>query len=349
MPFGEANQISKTLDEILEMPSPKFRDYDELKNSPVENERKLWKEFDKLEKDNPELFELARKFEGIPRQNSTHASGILITPTPVNDNIPTFVNKSGQVVSLYDGEQLEDLKFVKYDILGLKTISVIGETLKSINYDGTVDNFMEELDLSDEKMFDMVQQRKTDGMFQIESDLFKGLIKDIQPDRFEEFVIITSIGRPGPLSVQMDKAYAKRKHGFEEPVEPLPNTWDLVEDSLGTLVYQEQIMRIAQRVAKFDDNQADTYLRKSVAKKKVKLMNLCKQWFVYGKVNKPYPKGYDPENKNQVMYDPEGKYGVPILGGISNGYKEKELVKFFDSLKGYASYLSIMFFCMCII
>ena len=339
LPFVEANQISKKIDEILDMPSPKFKDYDELKVSPIENERNAHKEFAKLEEKYPEIFRLARRFEGTPRQNSTHASGILVTPNPVTNNIPVFKNKDGYKVSLFDGEQLEDLKFVKYDILGLKTISVIGEALKNMNYEGTLDDFLESLDLNDPRMFKMVQKAETDGMFQIESDLFKGMCKDIRPDQFNDFTVITSLGRPGPLSIKMDKAYANRKHGFEKAKEPLPDTWEIVEDTLGTLVYQEQIMRIAQKVAKFDDNQADSYLRKATAKKKIELMNLCKQWFVYGKVNEPYPEGYDPENTRQTMYDPEAKYGAPILGGIENAYDEQELYEFFDSLEGFASYL----------
>lgn len=114
LPFAEANNISKQLDEILDKPGPKFKDYDELKDSHLENDRMKWQQFDELEKKYKEIFRLARRFEGIPRQMGTHASGILVTPEPVIQNVPVMINKDGYKVTLYDGNQLEDLNYVKF-------------------------------------------------------------------------------------------------------------------------------------------------------------------------------------------------------------------------------------------
>ena len=100
-------------------------------------------------------------------------------------------------------------------------------------------------------------------------------------------------------------------------------------------------MLIDKKIAGFDDNQADSYLRKALAKGKKDRMELCRQWLIYGKINKPAPKGYDETNKNQPMYDPEAKHGSEILGAINNGYSEQELIEFWEMLKDYASYLSI--------
>lgn len=337
--FTEANNISKEIDGLLDKPQPKFSDFDAMKESHLPNDRTAWKKFDAIEQQYPEVFRLARRFEGVPRQMGTHASAILVTPHPVTDSIPVMINKDGYKVTLFTGEQIEELNFLKFDILGLKTITVINETLKNIDPDLTMDTYLENLDYNDPKVFKMIQKKKTDGLFQIESDMFKGLIGQIIPDKFSDIVLITSLGRPGPLSANMHGVYSDRKHGFVKLEEPVANTWDLLEETLGTIVYQEDIMRIAQRVAGFDDNQVDSYLRKSVSKKKKDLMDLCKQWFAYGKINQPVPEEHNDTDKNQPMYDPEAKYGNPIPGGISKGYDPKKLVTFFESLEGYVSYL----------
>ena len=133
--------------------------------------------------------------------------------------------------------------------------------------------------------------------------------------------------------------YNNRKNGLEDTIMPLDNIEDIVGDTFGTIIFQEQIMAISKRVAKFDDNQADSYLRKGMAKKKADKMALCKRWFIYGKINKEIPVGYNNENPNSIMYDSTGKYGTEILGGINNGYTKEELENFWHDIEGFATYL----------
>lgn len=337
--FATMNQISKSIDTILDQPSVKFKDFDKLKESSEPSDISKWKDFNKLENDNKELFRLARRFEGTPRNMGVHASGILITPDPISEILPTRTDKNGTTVTLYTGVQLEDLNYIKFDILGLKTLSVIKNTLEHIDKSLKIEDLYKMMDPNDPEMYEMVKRKETDGLFQIESNLFKGMIEEIQPDSLNDIIVLNSLGRPGPLSAGMDKAYARRKHGMEEAVEPLKNTWDIVESTLGTIAYQEQIMLIAQRVAGFDGNQADSYLRKALAKKAKDKMELCRRWLIYGKINEEAPEDYNEDDINQVMYDPSRKYGSPIKGGISKGYDEKDLVAFWESLKGYADYL----------
>lgn len=337
--FSTMNNISKKIDEINDKPSPKLKDFDALKDSIDAGDKLKWREFDNLEKEYPELFRLVRRFEGTPRNVGVHASGILITPDSINNIIPTRKGKDGTTITLYTGTQLEDLNFIKFDILGLKTISVIKNTLRMVNPDFTMEYLYEIMDLNDKDVYEMIQRKETDGLFQIESNLFKGMIEAIVPDCLNDIIIINSLGRPGPLSAGMDKSYARRKHGEEEAVEPLPNTWDIVKDTLGTICYQEQCMLIAQRVANFNGNQSDSYLRKALGKKLREKMDLCRRWLIYGKLNEVAPEGFDESNVDQVMYDSTGKYGSPILGGINNGYDKMELIKFWESLEGYADYL----------
>jgi DNA polymerase-3 subunit alpha len=336
--YGAINDLTAKVDTWLDKPDLSFSDLDKLKDSDREPERHAWEEFNNYELQYPELFRLARRFEGVTRNYGVHASGVLITPDAINSLFPTRV-KDGVTITLYTGVQLEELKAIKFDLLGLKTLSVIKETLNAIDESLTMDDLYNMVDINDAEMFSMIQQKQTDGLFQIESDLFKGMVESIVPNTMNDIIVITSLGRPGPLSAGMDKSYAERKHGRQEAVEPLPGTWEVVKDTYGTICYQEQIMLISKIVAKFNDNQSDTYLRKAFAKKKKDKMLMCRQWFIYGKINEKAPEGYDADNKNQPAYDPNGKCGPAIPGGIANGYTEQQLVAFWTNIEGFADYL----------
>ncbi len=337
--FSAMNAITKKIDEILDMPSAKFKDYDALGESENEANLMKYKEFKNLEDMNPELFRLARRFEGTPRNMGVHASGILVTPLPISQLAPTRTAKDGTRVTLYTGEQLEDLGFIKFDLLGLKNLSIIKNTLKNIDPSLTMDHLYNTLDFEDEKIYELIRSKNTEGLFQIESNLFKGMIEDIQPDCFNDIVIMNGMGRPGPLSCGLPQTYARRKNGLEEAKEPLDNTWDIVKDTLGTICFQENIMQIAQRVAGFSGNQTDSVLRKCLAKKKRSMMDMCKQWLIYGKINLEPPEGHDENNLDQPMYDPKKKYGEEIDGAIKRGYEEKILKAFWKDLEGYSDYL----------
>lgn len=340
--FKTMNEITKEIDIITdEEPSIKFKNLDELAESSLKRDIHKYEQFKSLEEKHSELFRLARKFEGTARNMGVHASGVLITPTPVTDLFPTRVDhKKGITIALYTGPQLESLRAIKVDILGLKTLDVLDMTAKAIDPKSNLEDYYDKIKTDDKKVFKMIKNKETDGLFQIESPLFKGLCDSIKPDNINDIIAITSIGRPGPLLAGMDKMYADRKHGIEEAIEPLPNTWDLVSSTYGTIIYQEAIMLIAQRVAGFSDNQADSFLRKAFAKKKRSLMDICKQWFIYGKDNTAAPEGYNSENLNQIMYDENGTYGFEVRGGIRNGYNERELLDFWENIEGFAEYLS---------
>lgn len=339
MDFGLLNSITKKIDEITdEEPSIKFKSIDELANFTDDLSKQKYAEWVALQKQYPRLFELAREFEGTPRNMGVHASGVLITPEPVNNYFPTRT-VDGKKVALYTGPQLEEANAVKLDILGLATLDVIDLTLKSIDKELTLSNLYETVSMDDKQAYQMICRKETEGLFQIESNLFKSIITDMQPTSINDIIALTSLGRPGPLQANMHTMYNNRKNGIEDAVEPLPNTWDIVKDTYGCIVYQEQIMLLAKRVAHFDDNQTDSYLRKALAKKQREKMDLCKQWFIYGKINSPAPVDYDEKNLQQPMYDPKGKYGPAILGGVNNGYTAEMLSNFWDTMEGYAKYL----------
>lgn len=339
--FNTMNDLTKQIDIITdEAPSIKFKDLDDLING-TENEKKKYEQFKDLENKYLEVFRLARAFEGTPRNMGVHASGVLITPYPINNIFPTRIDEDGSLVTIFTGPQVENLGGVKVDVLGLKTLDVLDYTIKAIDKNDSVYKLYERVNnhLDDENLYTMLNNKETEGIFQLESHLFKSAISNIPQSNIEDITVLTSIERPGPLGAGLDKSFANRKNGTEEIVEPLPGTWEIVKDSLGVLVYQEHTMRIAQIVAGFDDNQADSYLRKAQAKKKRSLMELCDQWFIYGKINQEPPENYSYDNHRQPYYDPTGKYGAEIIGGINNGYDEQELIDYTIKIKDFCSYL----------
>lgn len=267
MPFDLVNnQICKKIDEInIDQTTPTFKDYDSLKDG-NDNEQKQWVEFNKLEKQNKELFRLARAFEGIPRNFGVHASGILVTPCDVNDYVPTRLDKNtGVTITLYTGPQLEEYNFIKYDILGLKTISIIQDTLKLINKELSIENLYDCVDITDSQLYEYISDKNTDAMFQIESNLMKKIIDEIKPTEFNDIVAINAIARPGPISVGMDKEYANVKNGIENIKFPLKGIDNILKETYGTILYQEQLMAISKQVSGFNDGQADSITRKIIA------------------------------------------------------------------------------------
>ena len=311
LPFAESNELTKNFDDGIT-----WKDIDKL-----DGEEK--KKIDELENKYSEIFRIARKLDGVKRNCGIHAGGVLITDKEVNEYFPTRT-VNGRKVSIWDKNEVEEANGCKLDLLGLATVSVINLCTQFIeNTTGVkieLDWLYENKDIrNDEKVLEMIQKEQTESVFQFESNLFKSIIKDMQPDSFEDCIALTSIARPGPLGAGLDKVYSNRKHGIDENTDFILGDFPYMQSTYNTTLYQEQPMLLAKDIAGFSDNQADSYLRKAMAKKKRELLELCKQWFVYGK--------------------PEDEYGSAIKGGIANGYKEKDLIEYFDSLDSYCDYL----------
>lgn len=193
------NSISKELDDICDEPGLSFKRLDKLKDESKDK----YEKFVKLDNDNKEIFRLARAFEGTERNYGIHAGGILITPTAINDTFPTRI-VDGRKVTVWDKNEVEEAGGVKIDLLGLQTVSVIQLTLDNILKTTGVEITLEQLynDESirnDEETFKMICNKETEAVFQIESDLFKGIISDMQPDNINDIIALTSLGRPRPI------------------------------------------------------------------------------------------------------------------------------------------------------
>lgn len=336
--FVEMNHLTKELQKLVTIPQAKFKHYDALEESDPE----AFKKFKELEEKYSEIFRLARKFEGACRQYGTHASGVLVTPVDVTDVFPTRKDtESGVTITLYTGVEIEDVGGIKFDILGLKTLTVIKNTLRHIKHPEDSSRTMnfndlyKLADITDSNVYEMIASARTDGVFQIESNMYKGLVENIKPTNIEDISAILAIGRPGPLGAGCDKMYAAWKYDPSQIKQYLHGIEDILEESYGTIIYQEQFMKICMRVAGFDLGQSDSLARKIIAKKKHDMVEMLRRIFVYGKKNTEGPEGWK-DDPNAPWYDDH--YGPEIKGGVNNGYTATELNVFFETVKDFASY-----------
>ena len=334
VPLATVKKITKDLDEIMGNPAGgfEFKDLDKL----AEENPDAHAKFKAIEDNNAEMFRLARAFEGTPRNTGVHASGILVTPMPVTDVTPVIYTKDGEAVTLFPKEPIEACGFVKLDILGLKTLDCIQKTLDSIGKN--IDDLYEAInELNDTGIYKMIAQKKTGAIFQLSSDMMKGLVSDMQVSEFNDIVATNALGRPGPLSSGMGDNYSLVKAGKKEMEVPLRGTEDIFRETYGVPSYQEQLMQVSKEVSGFDDMQADSISRKIIAKKKKALWPLLLRCHIYGKINAEGPEGWEQDD-SAPWYDPKGKYGGEIKGAVANGYTPQELLAYFDKIEGFASY-----------
>lgn len=193
IPFEKMNLLSKQIDNFEDVvpPQPKFKDYDALKDG-NESEKSLYKKWQKLESENKELFRLARNFEGLKRNFGVHASGVLAMPCRVDDYFPTRTDENGVMITLFTGVECEELGTAKLDILGLKTLSIIEKTLDHLHKD--VDWLYDNFDIEDKKLYQMLACAKSDCIFQLESDMFKDMMTNMQPTTFNDIAAATALG-----------------------------------------------------------------------------------------------------------------------------------------------------------
>lgn len=335
-PATEGNKVTKSLQAIMPKEiSLSFKKFEALKDDAPDD----YAAFKEIENNYQEVFRLARRFEGLLRGTGVHASGVLVTPTPITDWVPVHTtDRDGKdiVVTYYDGPQLEELRHIKFDILGLNNINIIAKTLNYINPDLTIEDLYNIVDINDIELYKDLYHGNSDTVFQLSSDMMKGLIDKIKPTEFDDIVAITSLGRPGPLSAHMDDDYAVGKN--ENKIHyAISGCEDILNPTFGCLVYQEQLMAVSKRIAGFDDSQADSITRKIIGKKKRELFPMMIRCHIYGKKNCKGPEGWEQDD-NAPWYDPKGKYGPEIKGALANGYTEEEVLKYFETIEGFASY-----------
>ncbi len=223
---------------------------------------------------------IALKLEGLCRHASIHASGIVITPFPIWEMVPVYRTTDNETSTQYDMDALAGLGIVKMDILGLKTLTVIDETINRLKRKG-VEISLDKIPFDDQKTYSLLQEAKTTGVFQLESPGMRGILKKLIPEKFEDLVAVVSLFRPGPLSQGSVDEFIDRKQGREEITYFHPLLEDVLKDTYGMIVYQEQVMRIAAKIAGFSLSQADI-LRQAMAKKIPELMHSMEREFIKG-------------------------------------------------------------------
>ncbi len=217
-----------------------------------------------------EIVETAKALEGLRREDSVHAAGVVIGDAPLVNYLPLKLSKDShegarKVVTQFDMLGVEQLGLLKMDFLGLRTLSVIEDTLGHLRKRG-IELDVDHLPLGDPETYAMLKRAETTGVFQMESAGMRSLIKLLEPDRFEDLMALVALYRPGPLNTGMHTEYAERKHGRKPVTYPHPDLEEVLRPTYGIIVYQEQVMQVASRMAGYTMGEADT-LRKAMGKK----------------------------------------------------------------------------------
>ncbi len=269
---SESNKITKLMGD-----NPKMTVDSALQDSPE------FKEYMNQSEVHRKTLQYARVLEGLVRQTGIHAAGVVIGPGDLSDFVPLAVsrqkNKTPQVIVQYEGKWLDDLKMLKMDFLGLRTLTLIRKALEIIKRTTGEDVDIANVDLNDKKTFELFCKGDTDAVFQFESPGMKKNMIALQPNVFEDLIAMVALYRPGPMA--FIDTFIKRKHGDEKIVYDHPLVEQSLKETYGVTVYQEQVMRISQDMGGLSGAEADT-LRKAMGKKKVALMQKLKAKFVEG-------------------------------------------------------------------
>ncbi|MGA2192486.1 MAG: DNA polymerase III subunit alpha, partial [Nitrospirota bacterium] len=274
VPYGDVDRVAKLVPETLKI----------TLDEAVEQEPKL-RELIKTDARVKEIFDTAKVLEGLTRHASKHAAGVVISQEPLTDYTPLYRDAGGEIVTQYAKDEIEKIGLVKFDFLGLRTLTVIDNAVKLINKGLPEEERFSlgslKLDEPDEETYRLLSSGDAGGIFQLESSGMRDLLIRIKPDKFEDLIAIIALYRPGPMQSGMLDDYIKGRRGLKKIAYDPPQLEEILKDTYGVIVYQEQVMQIAVRLAGFTMGQADT-LRKAMGKKKLDVMVKMKESFVKG-------------------------------------------------------------------
>ena len=230
-----------------------------------------------------EVVELARSLENMVRHSSTHAAGVVISNEPLADYIPLYKGSKNEIVTQFDMSSIEKLGYVKFDFLGLKTLTIIDKAVKYVRESrgkGKKKFDLDKIPLDDPKVYALLREGATMGIFQVESSGMKDLLARLRPEEFEDITAALALYRPGPLDSGMAEEFTRRKNGGKVDF-PHPALQEILGDTYGLFVYQEQIMQTASELAGFTMGEADL-LRRAMGKKKSGEMKAQRKRFLTG-------------------------------------------------------------------
>ena len=289
-PYGFGDRLAKAIPDVLGISLQEAY------------EEKQFKEVIDESDESKEVFDMALKLEGLSRSVGTHAAGVVIAPTALTDFTPLFLDTDkGTVASQFDMGDVESAGLVKFDFLGLKTLTIIKQSVNRINEhlneEDKID--IENLSLNDQRTFELLQRGETTGIFQLESRGMRDYLKQLVPNDFEDIVSMNALYRPGALGMNMVDSYINRKHGKEEVTYGHEAVKKILSTTYGVIVYQEQVMQIAQELSGFSLGQADI-LRRAMGKKKKEEMESLRSTFVEGAVKKDVNERYAANLFDQI-------------------------------------------------
>ncbi len=228
-----------------------------------------------------EILDIARTLEGLPRHASTHAAGLVIGDRPLVEYLPLYKGTKGELVTQFDMKGVEKVGLVKFDFLGLRTLTVIDNAVRLIRRRHRPDFDIHRIPLDDPGTYALLQAGNTAGVFQLESSGMRQLVMRLKPSTFEDIVALVALYRPGPMESGMHLDYVQRKHGEEPVTYLLPELEPILKETYGVILYQEQVMQIAAAVSGFSLAEADI-LRRAMGKKIPEVMAAQRQRFVEG-------------------------------------------------------------------
>jgi DNA polymerase III subunit alpha len=245
-----------------------------------------------------ELMDVAKRLEGLARHASTHAAGVVISPRPLTEFVPLYKSSKDEITTMYPMTDVEKIGLLKMDFLALTTLTIIDDTLKMLKLHENVALDMNTLPLEDGKSYELFSAGLTSGVFQFESSGMKDILRRFKPSSIEHLTALNALYRPGPIGGGMIDDFIKRKHGAKRVEYELPELKKVLEETLGVIVYQEQVMQIANIVAGYSLGEADL-LRRAMGKKKAEEMAAQRTKFVTGARD----KGFKDEKKITRIFD----------------------------------------------
>jgi len=273
IPYGQVDKIAKlipetpgmTIDEALRISPDLAREYEE-------NETTM------------KIIDTAKALEGMARQDSIHAAGVVISVDDLNNYVPLQKKGDAETVTQYRMDDIKNIGLLKMDFLGLRTLSVIDNALKIVKRTENLEIDIDSVDFEDKKTFQMLRRGESTGVFQLESSGMRSLLRDLQPTTFEDIINLLALYRPGPLGSNMVKDFVDRRHG-RQPISYLHDSLEhILKDTYGIIVYQEQVMRIASELAGFTMSEADI-LRGAMSKKKPEVLAEQREKFIGGAIS----------------------------------------------------------------
>jgi DNA polymerase-3 subunit alpha len=291
MPYEEVDRLAKLIPRASGMDLGKA-----MAKEPKLNE---------LAQSNPqvkELLDVALSLEGLVRHASTHAAGVVISDRPIVEHLPLYKSQEGELVTQYDMKAVEAIGLVKFDFLGLRTLTMMDDVLRLLAKNGT-NLDLRNIPLDDPATYGLLASGDTDGVFQLESSGMRELLVRMRPSVFEDLIALVALYRPGPLGSGMVEEFIDRKQGKLAIRYELPQLEPILRDTYGIIVYQEQVMQIAVELAGYTMGQADV-LRKAMGKKIASVMEEQRQVFINGA-----RKNGVPEDVASRIFDLMAKFG----------------------------------------